>query len=385
MWKGKPCFSQAGKRYKSIDEIRRNTMKLVIDLPEEMVREVRDAVRRGGYNEPHDFVVTALKNQLEIEEGGGSRYQTLEEAIEDYEDDDDSGGRAEEEEETATDGLGKRDYTAVPTVSPPDTDRLGMRPLWGQFNRILPVKITVRRLVNSILERNGEEGITEHAEMETVNLGIFRDDTAKVAREFGRKVKEYDERKNRKRGEKMSTALPVGEDAEKSMKRFKSHFVGSMDKAGSVNGAPANLLFVNLFQGDINTIGVTDLGLEFAELRNPLLDGGPDSDRPLSDEECEFYIEHVRDEIPEEYEAMELIARAIEEGDDRPDTLTDRVSSIDSEWSQSLAKTMRSGIFSRMYDLGLVSRERVGQRGIQYTLTERGLVFLDDSKEVSEV
>jgi hypothetical protein len=55
-----------------------------------------------------------------------------------------------------------------------------------------------------------------------------------------------------------------------------------------------------------------------------------------------------------------------------------RPTELNSDWSQSYANTMRSGLVSRMYELGLISRERVGQRGVAYNLTETGESLLDD-------
>jgi energy-coupling factor transporter ATP-binding protein EcfA2 len=128
---------------------------------------------------------------------------------------------------------------------------------------------------------------------------------------------------------------------------------------------------------------ITDAGLAFAELYNPLLDDGPDADEPLSAEERSFYLDHAKENLDDEYAAMVKTAQAVNEGNNRPTSLTEHIAELNTDWSQSQADTMRSGLVSRMYELGLISRERVGQRGIAYNLTETGESLLDDTEVIS--
>lgn len=358
-------------------------MKLVVDLPDTLVGRIKEAVESGGYEDSREFVTTAIENQLEIEEDGETTFVTLEEAVAEYDRNEESreSNQGEKSEETMTDGLGRRTYDAVPTVSPPDEERLDTGPLWGQYNRIFPIKLVVRRLANAVQKANseGRKERNPRTDVSWIDLQQFSDETSTKARNYGLAVKEADERRGRGRGEKLSAGLPTGEDAEKSTDRFETHFVGYSDRNGNLTGAPSALHFVDITDEEVSRIGITNAGLEFAELSNPLLDSGPDADESLSSEERDFYLEHVREELPAEFGAMHTTALAISEGDDRPESLSERVAEFDSDWSKAQASTVRSGLVSRMHELGLVDRKRVGQRGIAYELTESGRRFRDQS------
>ncbi|WP_379765274.1 hypothetical protein [Halorubrum trueperi] len=368
-------------------------MKVVIEVPDSLVEQIRVAIESGEYDDAREFVTTAVENQLESGETNQQNAQTLEEAIATVgaeqsheitaENESENGSdqkpqvdvqKAERESNPTGTSIGRRQYDEVETVPRPDTAQLDEGPLWGQYNRLFPVKLVVRCLANE-LERVEDERAESS---QWINLPQFENHVAEIARTVGKKVASHDERQGRKRGEKLAAGLPTGEDAEKSMDRFQTHFVGRVEHGGNLTGAPPHLLLVNMQQEDGGTIGLTEAGREFASLENPLLDGGFDASNSLSRAERRFYVSHVRDVRPEEHEAMEKVAQAIEEGDDRPTSLTERVAYLNPNWSNSQAKTIRSGLTSRMYELGLVDRRRVGQRGTAYELTAEGDAFLNE-------
>lgn len=361
-------------------------VKLVVEIPDSVLGRVKRVVEDEGYENAQDFVTTAIKNQLELEESEGERFKTLDEAIAEYDTEasTDTEEQELETEDVGTDGLGRREYDAVPTVAPPDEDRLPPGPLWGQYNKIFPAKLVVRRLANVIQERNEDGTSTPQDGIQWIDLDQFGEETGQLARNYGLQVKEYDEEQSRGHGEKLSAGLPTGENAEKSAGRFRTHFVGRSKQDGSLAGAAPSLLFVNVTEEDVSRIGLTEAGLEFAELYNPLLDRGPDADEPLSHEERTFYLDHVRTELGEEFEATLETLGAIAEGVNRPDMLTAQVEEMYPKWSESQASTVRSGLVSRMHELELVERERVGQRGIAYTLTEEGEELISDQEAVRQ-
>jgi len=363
-------------------------MKVVVDIPDSLINQVRRAVQEGEYDDSREFVNVALQNQVELElsENDPTDVVTLEEAL-----DTDTSSNTD----TAyTDGnpvpmaaaspghgpnaLTRQEYDHVTTVPGPDLDRLDPGPLWGQYNRIFPVKLTLRVLANELRNQavHANSQVNGTGE-EWVSFDRFAGDAANVAREYGLKIKQADQKHSRGQGRKLSAALPVGDDPEKSKKRFKTHFIGDIDQQGGLTGAPAHLLFVDIPVESPGLIGITDAGLEFAEEWNPLIEGGAGADQPLSNDEIRFYLEHVENQRPDEFHAMILTATAIEDGDNRPDSLTEQVATLNEDWSQSQASTVRSGIVGRMYELGLVERERVGQRGIAYQLTADGRDFHD--------
>jgi len=355
------------------EEIR---VKLVIDLPDPLVGEIKEVVEQGGYENARDFVNTAIENQLELEESENGAFMTLDEAIQDM--DGPVSPKSEEDgpDDVLTDGLGRQEYDVVSTVPPPDPERLEDGPLWGQYNRVFPTKIVVRRLANMIQDQTAGGSSTGDG-IQWIELDHFQEDTAQLARNYALTIKEFDEKKSRGRGEKISSGLPTGDNPEKSKDRFKAHFIGKSDRNNNISGAPPNLLLVAISDEDVPRIGITDAGLTFAELYNPLLDDGPDADESLSGEEREFYMDHIRANLPAEYEAMVETARAIIEGNNRPTSLSEHIAEMDEDWSQAQADTMRSGLVSRMYELGLIDRKRVGQRGTAYNLTETGETLLN--------
>lgn len=367
-------------------EYERKSVKLVVDLPESLIGRIKQAVNEGGYENAREFVATAIENQLELEESGEEEFKTLDEAIADIDTNaDDTDEQGQEADDIGTDGLGQREYDTVPTVGSPDTDRLENRPLWGQYNRVFPVKLVVRRLANVIHEQNKDGTATPQDSLKWIDFDQFSEETARLARNYGLQIKEFDEQKSRGQGHKLSAGLPTGENTEKSIGRFQTHFIGKSKQGGNLGGAAPNLLFVDITDEDVSRIGLTEAGLEFAELYNPLLDMGPDAHDPLSNDERDFYMTHIRNELAEEFGAMTAVVEAIKNGVNRPDGLTERVAEMNDSWSESQASTIRSGLVSRMHELGLVTRERVGQRGIAYKLTSEGKDFLENQEMSPEV
>ena len=347
-------------------------MRVVVEIPPGLVDEIRSAVRSGNYESPEEFLERALRTQLELESGQQETLRSFGDAIEAGEA---PGERqttfhakatqravepADDEPETELEDLSLRDFD-VTTVSPPAADRIDTGPLWGQYNRIFPMKLVVRRLA-IVLSEPGAAGAPYRE---------FREETARVARAYGLRLEEADEKLGRGRGEKFSAAFPTGDKVERSLDRFQTHFVGQLDKQGNLTGALPNLQFVDIDPAE-ETFGLTSAGLRFAQIENPLLDEDIESETPLSKSEREFYLDHVASEHEAEAHAMRVVAEAIANGVDRPDPLSERIGELSADWSAAQASTIRSGLVGRMHELGLVTRKRVGSRGVEYELTELG-------------
>jgi hypothetical protein len=349
-------------------------MRVVVDIPPDLVEEIRETLRESGYEDPEQFLLQALRTQLELESGGDETLMSFGEAIEPGESHSQSITSTEQSHRPSLDtpnsteprSLPRREFD-IPTVDPPVSGRIDTGPLWGQYNRIFPMKLSLRNLA-IWLDDEKSRGAPYEA---------FRDETAEVAREYGLWLAGVDERLGRGRGERFSAALPTGDKVDRSLDRFKTHFVGQMDSEGNLTGSLPNLLFVDI-DPETREFGITEAGLDFARLQNPLLDGDDETvDHSLSEAEREFYLDHVDAAHEEEAEAMRVVARAINEGIDRPDPLSERVGELSEDWSNAQASTVRSGLVGRLHELELVRRERVGSRGIRYELTPQGLeIFL---------
>jgi hypothetical protein len=175
-------------------------------------------------------------------------------------------------------------------------------PLWGQYNRVFPAKIVVRRLANMVQEQN-ENSSSSGNGVRWIELDHFQEEASQLARNYGLMIREYDQQKSRGRGEKVASGLPTGDDPDKSKNRFETHFIGYSDRNNNLTGEPPHLHFINISDGDVSRIGITDAGLRFAELYNPLLDDGPDSDKSLSSQERSFYLEHTKENLDDEFAA----------------------------------------------------------------------------------
>lgn len=345
-------------------------MRVVVEIPTELVDQIRSAIKQGNYAGPEEFLGQALHTQLRLESDEQQTLTSFSEAVQprdqEFEQNSFRETVAGRQTRSASDGdseledLSVRDFDVL-TVDPPSPSRIDTGPLWGQYNRILPMKVSVRRLAIEL----------DLVTTEEVAYDKFRDETAAVARAYGLQLKEIDEEAGRRRGEKFSAGFPTGHKIESSLNRFKTHFVGQIASTGSLTGSLPNLQFVNIAPST-QEFGLSNAGLNFARIENPVLDEDLRSENPLSEPERRFYLDHVDSELHAEYNAMEVVAEAIAEGINRPDPLSERVAELSEDWSSAQASTIRSGLIGRMNELGLVCRKRVGKRGVGYELSVDG-------------
>jgi len=346
-------------------------MRLIVDIPAEILKKIRNLITEGRYSGFEDFIIAALHNQINLEaiEEYGELSALLQKRPGLLESRPNQPLISPIREDLTM--LHPNGYYDVTTTDMPSSDILHDGPLWGQYNRIFPVKLALRALANS-LKGNGPY----------IPLDQFQEKAASLARRIGFELRDVDKAKSRSRGEKLSTGLPVGENAFKSKARFKNQFIGYIDRTGHLVGSPAKLRFVSLVNDGEAKIGVTKLGLDFAKLRNPVIDEDRTSESALSDEEIEFYLHHVFAHVSDEAKTMLLILKSIEKGDNRPEKMTEVVSSLNGNWTNAQANTVRSGLISRMHELGLISRKKLGVREVAYELASRGKRLLQERRGV---
>jgi hypothetical protein len=237
--------------------------------------------------------------------------------------------------------------------------------LWGQYNRIFPVKV-IARVTSNLVKRN---------ESSHIPLAELQEVSAEVARTIGRDIVRAEKKTGRKRGDIISAGLPTGADEEKAKARFKNQFVGFLSEK-RMEGAAATLKFLELSRdgGDIVSVGITDFGLRFAAYVNPVIES-QDYSTPFSFEEVNFLLEHIASELPEEAKLMRLVLSGVKEGVSTPDTLNDRMKAFSSSWSDIERSTMRAGVISRVSELGLLDRKKNGVK-VTYIMTELGEKYL---------
>jgi len=320
-------------------------------------------VHSGRYKSPQDFIIAAIQNQVYIE--------------------------SQETVETDSEVLKSQEYSAPPSFSfaAPMTKKVAIqllssdvaqvktvplkdfqRPsfLWGQYNRFFPVKIVTRVAANLAREYSAEY----------VLLGELQEKSAQIARELGKVIERKDKQLGRKRGTIISAGLPIGRDQDKAKSRFKNQFVGYM--AGNrIEGAAPALKFLDMMKDEKNSVlaGITDFGLRFASLSNPVIDL-EDYSAALSAEEVEFLLDHIASEVLGEAKLIRLILTGVREGVATPEELNDRVKTYSSDWKRNEVVMMRSGVVSRMSELGLLERRKDGVK-VTYLLTDLGQKYLE--------
>jgi hypothetical protein len=239
--------------------------------------------------------------------------------------------------------------------------------LFGQYNRLLPAKVSARALASIATEGK-----------EAVMLEVAAPRIAEAASAFGEYLRSVDRRFGSHRDEALGIAFPEGgTEGEKGRLRYQSHFVGHVVK-GEQGGLLVGLkLAVIQVHRNRPHVIPTHAGWEFARLPNPLLDE-PVSEMPsrLGTEEISFLIRHITEHVPTELFAYRIMLALIAEGLNTPESVNQGLArylapgkSLEEE--VDFVSTQRGGVLGRMGDLGLVSRERQGTR-IVYHLTTRG-------------
>jgi hypothetical protein len=119
----------------------------------------------------------------------------------------------------------------------------------------------------------------------------------------------------------------------------------------------------------------------------------PERASRLSDDECSLLLEHIARSVPVEDFAYRLVLKGIEGGANTPDTLDEfLVRSVPTD-TEGLTKqfiaTQRSGVISRMIDLGVIARVRDGVR-VTYAFAPRAGEYLKatqaiDRREAPEI
>jgi hypothetical protein len=254
---------------------------------------------------------------------------------------------------------------------PKDIERGPERYLWGQVNRIFPLKVALFVLANMVREKREKR----------VNLHEFGTRVSQIAQRV-RAMLVQRTRKLTGGKESLWAGLPK-RASEKSVGRFTSHFIGYIRSDGVVEGALAKLKFVNITRGSgkDNLISLTEPGLEFSRMRNPILDERVFTEGSLSNEEKEYYLRHISKYVPYEKQAFIDVLTLISEGSTSPSALNDglkRMWAVD--WSLEHVNTQRIGIVSRLTELGLVEKTKKGLE-VEYNITERGKQFLHEEKK----
>lgn len=331
-------------------------MRLVVDIPANLITQILLHLGDGATDDDVSrFIADSLERSLGNSEGRSPTNATRKPAPQ-------SAGRLPV---VAAPDLSGSDLVADPfpteRVSGID-DAEGRDWVWGQVNRVLPIKF-ISRALSRVADEDPSALEDPHAVM------------APLARDYALKLREVAESLGTRRDDRLDVGFPSGDDAEAALDRFLSQFFFTMREDGSVSGAMPLLGLIGPYGS--TGVGLTDTGLEFARLPNPLLDSGDPAAGRLSVEEQGFYATEVLKRCPGEAAAFRSLLSALADGFQRNAEIEERLrQGVGSEWSDTLLSTQRSGAMGRMLDLDLVKRKRMGVK-VRFQLTSRGTDLLE--------
>jgi Arc/MetJ-type ribon-helix-helix transcriptional regulator len=330
-------------------------MKIISDLPDYIVIEIRQTIADGKYKSISDFIQMATENQLALESG---KMGTLIDA-----------SKKNNEGFIKDFSLLSKEFPFLETKKVDSKgDNIWDNWLWGQINRIFPIKFAARILAIESSKLN------YFPEIENFNNTV-----SKLARELGIFLSDMDLKLKKERDKKLSTGFPVGKKVENSLNRYWSQFVGYQKQDKTVTGALFDLAFANLFTDEkgVIRIGLNSQGKKFSQLENPILDC-QDYLNTLSDSEILFYLDHIKTNVPGEFSLISMILKLLNRGPMGREELNEEIALLveGSGWTEGLISTQRAGAISRLYELGMIFKKRFSHE-VQYHITEKGKEWLE--------
>jgi hypothetical protein len=248
----------------------------------------------------------------------------------------------------------KLSSTQVPSASPA-LPRPADERVWGQVNRLFPIKLACRWLAIDNASRTEWKRLDEIAHR-----------LADHAAALGSHLESLDVAAGRKRDDVLSTALPrLGSIS--SQDRFLTQFVARVTRASEIYpGALAKYAFGAF---DADRVALTDQGMHLALLPNPLLDRDLEaSNSTLAEPERDFLLQHIRGFLPGELADFKAVIEAVRAGDVVPDALLPALRpALPPEWTEPMVRTHLTGLVSRMIELTLLRRQWEG-RFVRYEL-----------------
>jgi predicted transcriptional regulator len=352
-------------------------MRLLIDISINLYNKIKSSIEVGKYPSYSDFFAISAENQLMLEKNLSNI--PFDKIV----------PQSKEISKTETlDNVEKKllmifKKEAVKTAETPMLSQLlypGLKSenelyLWGQINRILPIKLGLRVLSNMLIEKNSGY----------IDLEEYRKTTAKIAQSL-RQILEEKTLSISGKKDALWIGLPEAKSdkADKSIDRFKNQFLGYLRKDNVIEGALGRLKFANIWftENKRICIGITNSGLEFAILENPVLDKNVYDLGSLSDAEKDYYIKHITANIPNEKKMFIDILKLIKEGTSDLTSLNEKLSNIwPNTWTPAVVNTYRSGTTARLVELGLVEKVKKGIE-VEYIITKAGKDFLDKTDNI---
>ena len=348
-----------------------------MNLPVEVFREIMRLVESGVYTTPEQFMAVAAFNQVALERSAVESDALSKRTAAT------SGSLPKQRKEVS----GQRSGTPLRATgekrigfAPEDLDRVftrldlkkcrnisvdccpipdgtGHQRLWGQVNRLFPLKLVCRWIAAYASENSAWPRLAVVLDQIPRDIGVV-----------GSYLEGLDRSTARSREDAHSAGLPrVGNLA--SSDRFISQFVARVTRADRAHpGAAFHLAFACMAGEEV---ALTSAGLKLALLPNSVIDADSHTaNQTLSSEERALIIEHIISTVPAERNDMAVVARAIHDGHVSPTGLLSYIRrDFPSDWSDLAFRTHVYGILARLAELGQIARVRAG-RTVSYHLPE---------------
>ena len=377
---------------------------LAINLSAKTFAVVRELVEEGRYSDLDNFIEVASLNQIALERGASpseliarghrepvsisSRAQASREAKPAAASDNNerlasrpnrrSAGRISRQTFVLEEARTEDDVTRVlepftlvstPTrdlkpTDPEGSEGMATERVFGQVNRLLPLKLVCRWLTKWAF--SSKDGTVR---TEWPNYSAISDQLGDHAAQLGSLLEKWDIRANRKRDDQLATGLPrQGNSA--SRDRFLSQFLARITRAGHVYPGAICQYQLARFQGEHLTL--THQGVQFALIKNPIFETADAGNAgALSQEEIEFLSNQILEWVPQERNDMRFVLQAIAAEKITPTELTKALQSkFPGNWTSGVTLTYISGLVARLTDLQLVRRRWQG-RNVEYELGDR--------------
>jgi hypothetical protein len=246
---------------------------------------------------------------------------------------------------------------AIPVAHP------GLDRVWGQVNRLLPLKAACRWIAGAASRDGHWPEIGSAIECLAPDAGVL-----------GSALEKADSQNARKREEMMGTGLPRKGNLQ-STDRFVTQFVGRITRTGRIYPGVISQYGLGLVSADC--LQLTKWGFDFALLDSPVFEGDlRQATRTLSEDERAFLVEQVWERVATEKQDFGSILKAIADGASRPDLLMSRSrSEFPSTWTDVAFRTHIYGVLARLGELGLVTKTWEG-RSVEYRIADSARALL---------
>lgn len=357
---------------------------VAVNLSQAVLSGIKQCIDSGKYQSLESFVEVASFNQLALERSGGAELQhgvvTVTSPREAKTNEGKAAASALQKKRSTVGKVERQVYLLDRVDQAEDVDAV-LRPfkkvasagapprplaamgkgeqgdhIFGQVNRLFPMKLVCRWLMRASQSRQQWPSLSEISE-------ALADDAARL----GSLLEQQDLAKDRKRDECLATGLPRRANGP-SKDRFLSQFIARVTRGGHI--FPGAMSQYRLASVESQTLALSQRGIEFALLDNPLLDGGLSmSPTALSDQESKFLLTHILEWVGQEQLDIQAVIGAIATGSSTPPSLIASLRAyLPSDWNDGEIQTHVSGLIARMSELSLLRRRWHG-RHVEYELT----------------